>query len=80
MRNELYSSRVRAGSRTYFFDIHKASNGNFYMDITESRKKSENEFIRNNIMIFEEDAKDFINEMIDVYSKFVSFKENKKNI
>ena len=38
-RDEVYSNAVRAGKRTYFFDV-KATRGNdLYVTITESKKK-----------------------------------------
>ncbi|MEC8835625.1 MAG: DUF3276 family protein, partial [Bacteroidota bacterium] len=34
-----YSRKVRAGKRTYFFDVRATRNGDFFMTITESKKK-----------------------------------------
>lgn len=68
--NEIYKSTLRAGSRTYFFDVNKASTGKLYLEITESRKKSDGTFDRHNIMIFPEDIKHFKNEMVEVFEKF----------
>lgn len=70
MREEIHKSFVRAGSRTYFFDVKKASSDNLYLDITESRKKSDGTFERNNILIFSEDIKHFKNELVEIYEKF----------
>jgi hypothetical protein len=70
MRDEVYSSQLKAGSRTYFFDVKKASNGNLYLDLTESRKKSDGTFERHNIMIFSDDFKHFKNEVLEIYDKF----------
>lgn len=77
MRDEVYSSKVQAGSRTYFFDLKKASTGNLYLDITESRKKTDGTFERHNIMIFAEDIKNFKNELIEIYDKFIFNQEHK---
>lgn len=70
MREEVFSSQLRAGSKTYFFDVKKALNGKLYLDITESRKNSEGSYERHNIMIFEEDLKYFKYEISEIYEKF----------
>ena len=38
-RNEIYSKSVRAGKRTYFFDVKATRSGDHYLTITESKKK-----------------------------------------
>ncbi len=37
---ELYSDRVKAGKRTYFFDIRSTKNGDYYLTITESKRQA----------------------------------------
>lgn len=37
-RNEIYSKSVRAGKRTYFFDVKSTRSGDHYLTITESKK------------------------------------------
>ena len=36
--NEIYSDRVRAGKRTYFFDVRSTRGGDYYVTITESKR------------------------------------------
>ena len=36
---EVYSKPVRAGRRTYFFDVKATRNDDYFLTITESRKK-----------------------------------------
>ncbi len=50
----LFSEKVPAGKRTYFFDLKENQQGSRLLKITESRK-NEGEFIRNSILIFQED-------------------------
>lgn len=50
----LFSEKVAAGKRTYFFDLKENQQGSRLLKITESRK-NEGEFIRNSILIFQED-------------------------
>jgi len=73
MKNEeIHKSTLRAGSRTYFFDVKKSSTEKLYLDITESRKMSDGTYERHNIMIFPEDVKNFKNEILEIYDKYFS--------
>jgi hypothetical protein len=58
----IYSKRIRAGKRrTYFFDV-KATRGNdYYLTITESRKRfNDNGYDRHKIFLYKEDFNKFI--------------------
>jgi hypothetical protein len=58
----IYSKRIRAGKRrTYFFDV-KATRGNdYYLTITESRKRfNDNGYDRHKIFLYKEDFHKFI--------------------
>ena len=50
----LFTEKVPAGKRTYFFDVKENHQGSRILKITESRK-NDGEFIRHSIMIFQED-------------------------
>ena len=50
----LFTEKVPAGKRTYFFDVKEDHKGSKILKITESRK-NDGEFIRHSIMIFQED-------------------------
>ena len=45
-RDEIYSKPVRAGKRTYFFDVKATRNNDYYLTITESKKKLEKTVLR----------------------------------
>ena len=47
-RDEIYSKPVRAGKRTYFFDVKATRNNDYYQTITESKKKLEKYGSQNN--------------------------------
>ena len=54
------SSILRAGSRTYFFDVNVASNNKKYLRVTESRFVEEGkDRIRNSVVLFPENIGDF---------------------
>ena len=42
-REEIYSKAVRAGKRTYFFDVKSTRNNDYYLTITESKKRFDND-------------------------------------
>lgn len=62
-RPDLYSNRVRAGKRTYFFDVKSTRNSGYYITITESKKKTNNDgsssFEKHKIFLYREDFKKF---------------------
>jgi hypothetical protein len=65
-RDEIYSERVRAGKRTYFFDV-KATRGNdYYVTITESKRKSKDDgftYEKHKIFLYKEDFNKFVEAM-----------------
>ena len=60
-KNLISTEKVSTNSRTFFFDLKKASNGKPYLVVTETRKSKdkEGEFQRNSIMLFREEAEPF---------------------
>lgn len=58
-QDKVFSKMLKAGGKTYFFDIKKASNGSNYLTISESYKKQTGEQVINRIMLFKDHAKDF---------------------
>lgn len=62
-KEELYSSKLPAGKRCYFFDVKEAANANRYLAITESRLKSGGELERQIVTVSAEDALAFNEEI-----------------
>lgn len=58
----VYSKRIRAGKRrTYFFDIRATRSNDYYLTITESRKKfNEDGYDRHKLFLYKEDFNKFI--------------------
>ena len=58
----VYSQRIRAGKRrTYFFDVRETRGNDFYLTITESRKKFDSDgYERHKIFLYKEDFNKFI--------------------
>lgn len=58
-KKELFSEKVSAGSRTYFFDVKESVDGVKYLVITESREAVEETRKRNRVMIFQDNMSAF---------------------
>lgn len=66
----IYSKRLRAGKRrTYFFDVRATKGNDYYLTITESRKRfDDNGYDRHKIFLYKEDFNKFLkalNEAVD---------------
>lgn len=61
-KEEIFTRRVRAGKRTYFFDVKATkSELDFYITITESKRVGEDEYEKHKIFLYKEDFDKFIN-------------------
>ncbi|MBW6515709.1 MAG: PUR family DNA/RNA-binding protein [Candidatus Cloacimonetes bacterium] len=80
---ELFTLRIAAGNRNYFFDVKESSNGTKYLEIKES-KKTESTFERHRIIVFQEHLSDFAHgltksiDFIDDKAKRNKFEEIRK--
>ena len=70
-KEEIYSKVMRAGRRTYFFDVRETKAGDYYLTITESKKFTNDDgsfhYKKHKIYLYKEDFVDFkenLNEMI----------------
>ena len=60
VREEIYSRVVRAGKRTYFFDVKATRSGEQYLTITESKRRFNNEqgkfyYEKHKLFLYKED-------------------------
>jgi len=63
-RAEIYSQRVRAGKRTYFFDVKSTRSNDYYLTITESRRRYKDDgyfYEKHKIFLYKEDFNKFMN-------------------
>ena len=59
-RGAVFSKKVRAGKRTYFFDVKATRSNDYYVTITESKKRLEDGvFIKHKIFLYKEDFEKF---------------------
>jgi len=64
-RDEIFSEKVKAGKRTYFFDVKSTRANDFYVTITESKKRfnPDNEgfsYEKHKIFLYKEDFNRFM--------------------
>ena len=66
--DSVFSKRVKAGKRrTYFFDIRETKGNDFYLTITESRKRFDAEgYERHKIFVYKEDFNKFLKGLTEV--------------
>ena len=71
-KEEIHSKVLRAGRRTYFFDVRATKAGDYYLTITESKKFTNDDgsfhYKKHKIYLYKEDFSTFrenVNEMID---------------
>ncbi len=60
---EIFSERVRAGKRTYFFDVKATRSNDYYLTITESKKKYQEDghtYEKHKIFLYKEDFNKFV--------------------
>ena len=72
-RDEIYSNAVRAGKRTYFFDVKSTRGGDYYLTITESKKRFQQDgsfhFEKHKLFLYKEDFEKFNDGLTDVINK-----------
>ena len=71
-KEEIYSKVLRAGRRTYFFDVRATKAGDYYLTITESKKFTNDDgsfhYKKHKIYLYKEDFREFntiLQEMTD---------------
>ncbi len=79
VRDDVFSKAVRAGKRTYFFDV-KATRGNdLYITITESKKKLRQDgssvFEKHKIFLYKEDFEKFAEGLNETITKLEELRE-----
>lgn len=63
-RDRIYSKRVRAGKRTYFFDVRTTRSEDYFLTITESRRfQRDGDFVyeKSKMFVYKEDFEKFVN-------------------
>ena len=80
---EIFSKVLRAGRRTYFFDVRETKAGDYYLTITESKKVTNEDvtfyYKKHKIYLYKEDFDDFNSSMNETFD-FIIEKKGKEVI
>ncbi len=73
-KEEIYSKVLRAGRRTYFFDVRATKAGDYYLTITESKKFTNDDgsfhYKKHKIYLYKEDFAEF-NEILQEMTDYI---------
>ena len=73
-QEEIFSQVLRAGRRTYFFDVRSTKAGDYYLTVTESKKFTHDDgsfhYKKHKIYLYKEDFSEF-NEMLAKATSFI---------
>lgn len=65
-QQEIFSKKIRAGKRTYFFDVKATKGNDYFITITESKKRFEDgSFVKHKIFLYKEDFNKFMEALND---------------
>ena len=74
VNEDIFSKVVRAGRRTYFFDVRSTKAGDYYLTISESKKFTNDDgtfyFKKHKIYLYKEDFENFSN-TLDEMTKYI---------
>ena len=81
--DDIYSKSLRAGNRTYFFDVKSTKSGDLYLTVTESKRRFNNDngkffYEKHKLFLYPEDFADFtenLNHTLDKISELNGGKE-----
>ena len=72
-REDVYSKAVRAGKRTYFFDVKSTRGRDLFLTITESKKHTHEDgsatYEKHKIFLYKEDFDKFLDGLQDAFSE-----------
>ncbi|WP_040250952.1 PUR family DNA/RNA-binding protein [Psychroserpens mesophilus] len=73
-KEEIFSKVLRAGRRTYFFDVRSTKAGDYYLTITESKKFTNDDgsfhYKKHKIYLYKEDFNEF-NEILKEMTDYI---------
>lgn len=71
----VYENVVRAGKRTYFFDVKSTRNNDYYLTLTESKKRYKEDgshfYQKHKIFLYKEDFEKFTGALSDAIKKVI---------
>lgn len=80
-REAIFAKAVRAGKRTYFFDVRTTKSSDFYLTITESKRKYNDDgtfnYQKHKIFLYKEDFEKFTDALSEALKKVVELQKEK---
>ena len=78
-RDDVFSKAVRAGKRTYFFDVKSTRGNDLYLTITESKRKFQDDgkhaYEKHKLFLYKEDFEKFAEGLEEALEKIRSLQE-----
>lgn len=78
-RDDIFSKAVRAGKRTYFFDVKSTRGNDLYLTVTESKKRfhddGKHSFEKHKLFLYKEDFDKFAQGFQEALDKIKSLQE-----
>ncbi len=82
-REEIYANAVRAGKRTYFFDVRSTKNKDYYLTITESKKRFNDDgsvsYQKHKLFLYKEDFEKFSDALGESFKKVIELNKEQSN-
>ena len=82
-RDEIYANAVRAGKRTYFFDVRSTKSNDYYLTITESKKRFGEDgsvsYQKHKIFLYKEDFEKFSDALGDAFRRIIELNKEKSD-
>jgi hypothetical protein len=80
-RDDIYSQSLRAGNRTYFFDVKSTKSNDLYLTITESKRRFNNDngkffYEKHKLFLYPEDFDTFTEYLTGTLDKIKEMSEN----
>ncbi|MES2591836.1 MAG: DUF3276 family protein [Bacteroidota bacterium] len=83
-REEIFSKAVRAGKRTYFFDVKSTKGNDYYLTITESKKRFGDDgkffYEKHKLFLYKEDFEKFSEGLTEVIAHIKSISPEEETI
>ena len=81
---EIYSKAVRAGKRTYFFDVKATKRNDYFLTITESKKRFQKDgrffFEKHKVFLYKEDFEKFADGFTEVIDYIKNVKSSEQGV
>ena len=79
-REDIFSKAVRAGKRTYFFDVKTTRGNDLYLTITESKRRysddGKHHYEKHKLFLYKEDFDKFVEGLQETVDKITELRSN----